>query len=111
LEDLTPRQREIVVLIIQGLTNEEIATKLCIKPKSVQGHLTRIFGKYHLKNRTQICCTGTAARLGARRKRFCKKLTRAAPKTGSMGEGQMSPILARVENWGHLSLCGEEEMA
>jgi NarL family two-component system response regulator LiaR len=54
LEDLTPRQREIVVLIIQGLTNEEIATKLCIKPKSVQGHLTRIFGKYHLKNRTQL---------------------------------------------------------
>lgn len=51
---LTDREKEVVQLMIQGLTNIEIAERLFIEDKSVKFHITNIFKKMNVKNRTQL---------------------------------------------------------
>lgn len=40
---LTRRQREVLQLVSQGLTNQQVAAQLCIAPSVVAGHLTSIY--------------------------------------------------------------------
>ena len=53
LEMLSPREMEIMELISHSLTNEEIADKLFISPKTVKTHLRNIFVKAEIKNRVE----------------------------------------------------------
>lgn len=52
-EPLTAREVDILRLIAQGLSNDEIAEKLFISEGTVRSHVSRILGKLHLANRTQ----------------------------------------------------------
>lgn len=52
-EPLTAREVDILRLIAQGLSNDEIAEKLFISEGTVRAHVSRILGKLHLANRTQ----------------------------------------------------------
>lgn len=52
-EDLSPREREVLKLVTEGLTNREIATALFITENTVKNHLRNILDKLHLKNRAQ----------------------------------------------------------
>ncbi|MEK3723064.1 helix-turn-helix transcriptional regulator [Paenibacillus sp. FSL H8-0034] len=54
LSSLTPREMEVVELIIQGLTNMEIACKLYLSEVTVKKHLSNIFRKLNIKNRSQL---------------------------------------------------------
>jgi len=54
VETLTDRELEIVKLIAQGTTNEQIAQKLFISKRTVSTHINNINGKLHLKNRAQL---------------------------------------------------------
>jgi DNA-binding NarL/FixJ family response regulator len=49
-ETLTPREREILKLIAEGYKNKAIADYLCISPKTVEQHKTRIFKKLEVSN-------------------------------------------------------------
>ena len=51
---LSRREREVAVLVAQGLTNRQIADHLVIAERTVEGHLERIRGKLGLRSRTQI---------------------------------------------------------
>jgi len=51
---LTNREAEIVELIAQGLTNAEVAQRLFVSEITVKKHLTSIFLKTGVKNRTQL---------------------------------------------------------
>lgn len=51
---LTPREREVVVLIAEGLTNKEIAERLGISPSTVQTHAGRVMEKLKLQKRGEI---------------------------------------------------------
>ena len=51
---ITPREKEIVDLIISGLTNNGIAEKLFISVKTVENHISNIFGKTSVKSRIQL---------------------------------------------------------
>jgi DNA-binding NarL/FixJ family response regulator len=53
LDSLTSREMEILELISHSMTNEEIAEKLFISPKTVKTHLRNIFVKADIKNRVE----------------------------------------------------------
>jgi len=58
---LTERQTEVLKLIVQGLSNKEIATALDLSEKTVKAHVTAIFRALNVVNRTQAA---VAARQG-----------------------------------------------
>jgi DNA-binding NarL/FixJ family response regulator len=51
IKDLTKRELEILRLVAEGLTNEEIGKKIFISEKTVKTHLTNIFDKLKVNNR------------------------------------------------------------
>jgi len=53
LEQLTPRQREILELMAKGLTNEEIGGALGISPATVKTHVTALLATLDVSNRTE----------------------------------------------------------
>ncbi|OZU88712.1 DNA-binding response regulator [Virgibacillus indicus] len=52
-EQLTDREMEILMLIAQGKTNQEIADELFIALKTVKVHVSNILGKLEVQDRTQ----------------------------------------------------------
>jgi NarL family two-component system response regulator LiaR len=52
-EPLTDREVEVIRLVAQGLSNEEIGERLFIAKRTVRTHVSNILGKLHLANRTQ----------------------------------------------------------
>jgi DNA-binding NarL/FixJ family response regulator len=48
LGELTPREREVLELMAQGLSNRGICEKLVVSPKTVETHVNSIFGKLGL---------------------------------------------------------------
>ncbi|OQB57649.1 MAG: Transcriptional regulatory protein LiaR [Candidatus Aminicenantes bacterium ADurb.Bin147] len=51
---LTPRELDIINLVLEGKTNQEIGRTLFISTKTVKNNLTEIFRKLELKNRVQL---------------------------------------------------------
>jgi DNA-binding NarL/FixJ family response regulator len=54
LDILTPRQRQVAVLLKDGLTNKVIARKLGLSEATVKVHIRQIMGKLQISNRTQL---------------------------------------------------------
>mgnify|MGYP002625182589 CR=1 FL=1 len=54
VSDLTPREREVLVLIAEGLTNPEIAEELLISVKTVDRHRGNIMGKMNMQRRLDL---------------------------------------------------------
>ena len=52
-EPLTPREREVLRLLALGLSNNEIAEKLFITKRTVQNHVSNIYGKLGLDSRAE----------------------------------------------------------
>jgi NarL family two-component system response regulator LiaR len=52
-EPLTERELEVLKLVAQGLTNQEIAEKLALSERTARTHVVNILSKLHLANRTQ----------------------------------------------------------
>ena len=45
LQDLTPREKEVLALMAEGLSNQGIAERLTVRPPAVEKHATSIFSK------------------------------------------------------------------
>jgi NarL family two-component system response regulator LiaR len=52
--DLTEREREVLALLVRGLSNPEISQQLSISMATVKYHLTNIFSKLGAKNRVDV---------------------------------------------------------
>lgn len=50
---ITPREREILLLIRMGKTNKEIASELELSINTVKTHMKNLFHKLNVTNRTQ----------------------------------------------------------
>jgi predicted ATPase/class 3 adenylate cyclase/DNA-binding CsgD family transcriptional regulator len=51
---LTPTERDVVRLVSEGLSNNDIATRLFVSPRTVQTHLTHVYTKLSLTSRVQL---------------------------------------------------------
>ncbi|MEE2060719.1 LuxR C-terminal-related transcriptional regulator [Rhodococcus artemisiae] len=54
LELLSPREREVAELVAQGLTNKQIAEKLVLSSRTVEGHVEHLLRKLCLSRRTEV---------------------------------------------------------
>ena len=53
MEPLSEREREVLVMLAQGIPNKEIADKLHIAEGTVKNHVSTILAKLQVDNRTQ----------------------------------------------------------
>lgn len=60
---VTPRELEILGLIACGLSNREIAGRLCVSENTVKTHSSRLFAKLGASRRTQAVQIGRVSRL------------------------------------------------
>ena len=51
---LTPTERQVAELVAQGLQTKQVAGRLFVSPKTVEGHLSRIYGKLGVHSRTEL---------------------------------------------------------
>lgn len=51
---ITDREREIAMLVAAGLSNRQIADRLCVSVRTIDGHLYRIYVKLHIERRDQL---------------------------------------------------------
>jgi LuxR family maltose regulon positive regulatory protein len=60
--DLTARELEILELLVEGLTNKEIAQRLVVSPRTIETHVERVLGKLEVGSRSRAIAK--ALRLG-----------------------------------------------
>jgi DNA-binding NarL/FixJ family response regulator len=51
---LTAREHDVVRLVVDGMSNDEVATALGIGSKTVESHLARLFERLHVASRTEL---------------------------------------------------------
>ena len=62
---LSPREREVLDLIAQGIGNAAIAERLCLSPKTVRNHISNIFSKLQVADRAEAIVRAREAGLGS----------------------------------------------
>jgi DNA-binding NarL/FixJ family response regulator len=62
--ELTAREREILELIARGYSNSQIVAQLVLSPKTVRNHISNIFSKLQVADRTQAVIRARDAGLG-----------------------------------------------
>jgi DNA-binding NarL/FixJ family response regulator len=63
--ELTQREREVLSLIAAGRSNTEITRQLVLSPKTVRNHISNIFAKLHVVDRSQAIVRAREAGLGS----------------------------------------------
>jgi DNA-binding NarL/FixJ family response regulator len=62
--ELSQREREVLDLIAQGISNAAIAERLCLSPKTVRNHISNIFSKLQVADRAEAIVRAREAGLG-----------------------------------------------
>ena len=51
---VTPREQEVIECVRMGLSNREIASKLCVSEQTVKAHLNRIYKRFNVSSRSKL---------------------------------------------------------
>lgn len=62
--ELTPREREVLELLAQGLTNTAIAERLVLSPKTIRNQVSNVFSKLQVASRSEAIVKAREAGLG-----------------------------------------------
>ncbi len=62
VEDLSPREREILKLLAEGFSNKEIASRMGVTDGTVRWHLLHVYHKLHVRSRTEAALKYRSAR-------------------------------------------------
>ena len=60
---ITAREQEVLRLLSEGLSNREIADRLCVSVGTIKTHLTNIYGKLGVNSRMQAVAEAQALRV------------------------------------------------
>ena len=63
--ELTPREREVLALVANGLTNAAIAQRLVLSPKTIRNHVSTIFSKLQVADRAEAIIRAREAGMGS----------------------------------------------
>jgi DNA-binding NarL/FixJ family response regulator len=63
MAQLTPREREVLVLVAQGLSNADVAVKLFISEATVRAHLSHVIAKLGVREKSQAVVAAYQTRL------------------------------------------------
>jgi len=66
--ELTDREREVLWLLAQGLSNQEVAERMGISLKTARNHVSNILARLQVADRTEAVARARAAGLGAEKK-------------------------------------------
>jgi DNA-binding NarL/FixJ family response regulator len=80
ISDLTPRERDVLNLICEGLADKEIATRLGVAPNTVRNRVATLYAKLGLHSRSE-------AIIWAREHGFPTRRTDGAPANGRVRRG------------------------
>ncbi len=61
----TPREREVLALVVEGYPNKEIAERCAVSEETIKHHLTRMFDKVGASNRLELAIKATQSGLAA----------------------------------------------
>lgn len=62
-DDLSPREREVLALVVEGLSNDEIADRLVISSNTVRKHVSACLSKLGATNRAQVAALAVRLQL------------------------------------------------
>jgi two-component system, NarL family, response regulator LiaR len=51
--DLTPREHEVLALLVEGMTNDQIAARLTVSPSTIKSHISNVLSKLGVSSRTE----------------------------------------------------------
>ena len=74
---LTRRERDVAVMVAGGMSSRQIAGKLVLSERTVEGHIERLMNKLDFHSRAQIAAWAVASGLASGR------LAETAPKSGT----------------------------
>lgn len=55
MNKITPREKEVLALVVQGYSNEEIGKRLNISKHTAKAHISEILRKMDLQTRAELC--------------------------------------------------------
>jgi DNA-binding CsgD family transcriptional regulator len=65
-ESLTPAERDVVALVVEGLTNPEVGERLFISRRTVGHHLDHVYAKLGIKSRRELAQVARSAEASGR---------------------------------------------